>query len=72
MYCLEATTGAVGGRSIKGERKMRKIKARCGIGFVGENYEEEFEFEDDMSDENIEKEIYEWAQQFLEVCWEGE
>ena len=51
---------------------MRKIKARCGIGFVGENYEDEFEFEDDMSDENIEKEIYEWAQQFLEVCWEGE
>lgn len=51
---------------------MRKIKARCGIGFVGANYEEEFEFEDDMSDENIEKEIYEWAQQFLEVCWEGE
>ena len=51
---------------------MRKIKAQCGIGFVGANYEEEFEFEDDMSDEDIEKEIYEWAQQFLEVCWEEE
>lgn len=51
---------------------MRKIKVQFGIGFAGANYEEEFEFEDDMSDENIEKEICEWAQQFLEIWWEEE
>lgn len=51
---------------------MRKIKAQFGIGFAEANYEEKFEFEDDMSDEDIEKEIYEWAQQTLEIWWEEE
>ena len=48
---------------------MRKIIARCGIGFCGAEYEEEFEFNDDWTDNEIEETIYEWAEQFLEVDW---
>ena len=51
---------------------MRKIKAQFGIGFADTIYEEKFEFEDDMNDEDIYKEIYEWAQQTLEIRWEEE
>ncbi len=49
---------------------MRKIKATCGIGFCGAEHEEEFEFTDDYTDDEICEEIYEWAEQFLDVNWE--
>ena len=45
---------------------MRKIKAHCGIGYAGVEYEEEFEFDDNVTDD----EIYNWAEQFLETWWE--
>ena len=32
---------------------MKKIKAHCGIGFAGAEYEEEFEFDDDMTDDEM-------------------
>ena len=49
---------------------MIKIKAHCGIGYVGATYEEELEFEDDVTEYEIEEEVDEWAQQFLETWWE--
>ena len=49
---------------------MKKIRAHCGIGFAGATYEEEFEFEDDVTDYEINDEIYDWAEQFLETWWE--
>ena len=36
---------------------MKKIRAHCGIGFVGATYEEEFEFDDDMTDDEIGKQM---------------
>ena len=51
---------------------MKRIKAYCGIGFAGANYEEEFEFPDDMTDDEINDEINDWAEQFLETWWEEE
>lgn len=51
---------------------MRKIIARCGIGFYQAEHEEEFEFDDSWSDIDIENALYEWAEQFLEVSWEEE
>ena len=49
---------------------MKRIKAHCGIGFAGAVYEEEFEFEDEATEEEISDEINEWAEQFLETWWE--
>ena len=49
---------------------MKKIKPHCGIGFAGATYDEEFEFDDDMTDDEINNEINDWAEQFLETWWE--
>lgn len=49
---------------------MKKIKAYCGIGFAGETYDEDFEFDDDIPDDEISNEINDWAEQFLETWWE--
>lgn len=49
---------------------MRKIKAHCGIGYARATYEEEFEFEDDVTDAEIDREVQEWADQFLEFWWD--
>ena len=48
---------------------MRKIKATCGIGFY-DDHEEEFEFPDDYTDDEITQEIWDWAMQFLNANWE--
>lgn len=32
---------------------MKIIKAHCGIGFVGAEHEEEFEFEDEATEDEI-------------------
>ena len=49
---------------------MKKIKAYCGIGFVGAVHEEEFEFEDDVKEDEILSEINDWADGLLEFWWE--
>lgn len=49
---------------------MIKVKATCGIGFCGAYHEEEFEFDDSCTEKEMEDEIYEWAEQFLDVNWE--
>ena len=51
---------------------MKKIIAHCGIGYCGAEHEEEFEFDDNYTDEEIEEEIYDWATQFLDVWWDVE
>lgn len=52
------------------EIDMKRIRAHCGIGFVGATHEEEFEFPDDASSEEITEVVSEWADQFVESWWE--
>lgn len=49
---------------------MKKIIAHCGIGYRGSVYDEEFEFPEDVSTEEIFAFVNEWAQDYLEVWWE--
>lgn len=49
---------------------MRKIKAHCGIGYAGAEHEEEFEFEDDATEDEILEEVKDWAEQYLEIWWD--
>ena len=35
------------------KRNMKKIKAHCGIGFCGAEYEEDFEFDNDATEDEI-------------------
>lgn len=51
---------------------MRRIKATYGIGYVGAEHEEIFEFDDDVTEEEIENEIWDWATSNLDVNWEDE
>jgi hypothetical protein len=50
---------------------MKKVTAKALFGY-GNNvcYEEEFEFDDNYTEEEIESTIWDWAEQFLEVDWE--
>ena len=49
---------------------MIKVIATCGIGFHGAEHKEEFEFDDDYTEDEMVEEVWEWAQQFLDVNWE--
>ena len=51
---------------------MIYVKAEASFGFVRATHEEEFEFPDDYTDEEIESEIWDWAQQFVEIDWRKE
>jgi hypothetical protein len=51
---------------------MKIVHATASFGFVSAEYEEDFEFEDDTSTEEIEEGIWEWARSFVEVSWEIE
>lgn len=55
---------------------MKKITAYAGIGFSGAEFEETFEFEDGITEKEIEDEIYCWAEDTiisnLTVNWEEE
>lgn len=42
----------------------------CGFGFPHATYTEEFEFPDNYTEEEMEKELSEWANQFVEIWWE--
>ena len=48
---------------------MIKVIATCGFGFCGAEREEEFEFTDGYTEQEIEEDIWEWAEQFLDVNW---
>ncbi|MFR3361812.1 MAG: hypothetical protein ACLTPR_07590 [Enterococcus canintestini] len=49
---------------------MRKIKCWMGTGFAGATHEDELEFDDDATDEEIAKEVWEYFTNFLDVGWE--
>lgn len=51
---------------------MKKIKAHCGIGFYEAEYEKDFEFDDDATEDEIGEVINNWANQYLEVWWDYE
>lgn len=48
---------------------MRKVHVEAQYGFHNCSYEEEFEFPDEYTDEEIEDELWEWAAQFVEIEW---
>ena len=48
---------------------MKKVRAFVGVGLVGCIREEEFEFEDDTTDEEIEEEIKEWIWTYVDYGW---
>lgn len=49
---------------------MIKRMGKCSFGFEGVTYEEEFEFPDNYTEEEMEKELSEWANQFVEMWFE--
>ena len=49
---------------------MKKIIAHCGIGYIGAEHEEEIEFDDNVTEEEILQVIEEWADQFIEVWYD--
>lgn len=51
------------------KRNMKKIKAHCGIGFCGAEYEEDFEFDNDATEDEIGEVVNNWANQYLRVWW---
>lgn len=51
---------------------MKKVHATASFGFVTAEHEEDFEFDDEWTDDEIEKEIWQWAQEFVEVDFEIE
>lgn len=51
---------------------MKKVHATASFGYVGATHEEDFEFEDEYTDDEIEREIWEWAEQYVDVEFEIE
>lgn len=51
---------------------MKKIIAHCGISFADVEYKDEFEFEDDVTDNEIDEIVHKWAEQYFESWWEEE
>lgn len=49
---------------------MRDIKVWMHIGFPGTKYEDIITIEDDATEEDIEKEWFDWACQFIDGGWE--
>ena len=49
---------------------MKKIHARASFGYTGAYYEDDFEFDDDATEKEIEDEIWDWAEQFVDVDFE--
>ena len=49
---------------------MKKIHAIASFGYHGAYYEDDFEFDDDATREDIEDEVWEWAQQFVDIEFE--
>ena len=46
---------------------MKKVKFYCSIGYPSAMHEEIFEIDDNWSKEDIEYELWQWAEQFLEA-----
>lgn len=49
---------------------MITVHATASFGFCGADYEEDFEFEDDVTEDEISEEIWIWATSFVDVDYE--
>lgn len=49
---------------------MIKRIGKCTFGFAGATCVSEFEFPDNYTEEEMEKELSEWANQFVEIWFE--
>lgn len=55
------------------EAEMRKVLFRFETGFLGASWEDEFEYEDDVSDSDINVDFDDWVQDkmsYMEYEWE--
>lgn len=51
---------------------MIKKIGKCSIGYIGCEHEETFYFDDNTTEEQMEQELWEWAEQFLETWFEDD
>ena len=51
---------------------MKTVHATASFGFYGAEHEEDFEFEDEATEDDIYVEIWEWATSFVNVGFEIE
>ena len=49
-----------------------RVNVHLSIGFAGAEHRDTLEFDDDATDENIEAEVQEWANNYIETWWEKE
>ena len=49
---------------------MIKKIGKCSFGFPNATYAEEFEFPDNYTEEEMERELSEWANQFVAIWFE--
>ena len=48
---------------------MKKVEFYLGIGYVGSDYKDILEFEDDTTDEEIEECFKDWADNYIDCGW---
>lgn len=48
---------------------MKKVEFYLGIGYVGADYKEILEFEDDTTDEEIEECFKDWSDNYIDRGW---
>ena len=51
---------------------MKVINMRASFGFVGAVHEDQMEVPDGYTEEDINEEVWNWAQQFVDTEWEEE
>lgn len=56
------------GMDFKGGEMI--VNAHLGIGYPSADRDEDLEFDDDASDEEIEAAVQEWAQDRIDISWE--
>lgn len=49
---------------------MKKVKAYCSFGYVGTERCDEFLFDDDATENEINEEVWEWASSYVDCNWE--
>lgn len=49
---------------------MKRILAKVNFGFAGTNREQEFEFTNDCTNEEIDEAIWDWATSFVDATWD--
>ena len=46
---------------------MKRVHATASFGFVNGEHEDDFEFEDDVTETEIIESIYNWATEFIDI-----